>query len=234
MWKMQTSGTLNTSGDASIYIVDLWTTSTSTIESLNAAGRLVVCAFSAGIWEQSNPDALSFFQTDKGNLLEGRWDAKWIDPRASNNRRLMGERMNLAVSKGCGAVLPSDVENYAQPNTGLNLTATDQIDYNRFLASAAYERQLGIGLRNDVTQLAPLADYFDFAVNERCNELNRCTGYSAFTSRSKAVFNIEYAPSYVNNLNGARDTMCAASTALGLSTQVLPIALDGSFRIPCP
>jgi len=140
--------------------------------------------------------------------------------------------MDLATTKGCDGIDPDNVDGYANA-TGLPLTAATQVDYNLWLATQAHARGLAVSLKNDVDQLSQLADSHDFAVNEQCHEYAECAGYSAFIALGKPVFNIEYASMYVNNTAGARTAMCAESAAMGMSTQVLALALDGSLRISC-
>jgi Glycoside-hydrolase family GH114 len=70
-------------------------------------------------------------------------------------------------------------------NPGVPLTATTQLDHNRFLAAEAQARGMAVGLKNDTDQIAALQPYFDFAVNEQCHEFDNgheCDGYSAFTT----------------------------------------------------
>ena len=67
------------------------------------------------------------------------------------------------------------MDGYANAN-GLGLTAADQLNYNRFLASAAHARGLSVGLKNDIDQIDALVDpttvggtdFFDWALNEQC------------------------------------------------------------------
>jgi hypothetical protein len=191
-----------------------------------------VCYFSAGSFENWRPDAGKFTTADKGANLDGWPGERWLDIRSANVRQIMSARLDLAKAKGCDGVESDNIDGYTNA-TGLPLQAGDQLDYNRFLADQAHARGLAIGLKNDVDQLAQLEPYFDFAVNEQCNEYAECGGYSVFIARGKPVFNAEYKSSYVNNSNGARDALCAASKARGLRTLVLPLSLNGSFRQSC-
>jgi hypothetical protein len=231
-WQWQLSGTLNTSYNVDVYDVDLVDTSAVTIAQLKSAGRRVVCYFSAGSFENWRPDAGKFTTADKGANLDGWPGERWLDIRSANVRQIMSARLDLAKAKGCDGVESDNIDGYTNA-TGLPLQAGDQLDYNRFLADQAHARGLAIGLKNDVDQLAQLEPYFDFAVNEQCNEYAECGGYSVFIARGKPVFNAEYKSSYVNNSNGARDALCAASKARGLRTLVLPLSLNGSFRQSC-
>jgi hypothetical protein len=50
-----------------------------------------------------------------------------------------------------------------------------------------------VALKNDVEQLADLAAYFDYAVNEQCQQYNECGGYTTyFINQGKPVWQVEY------------------------------------------
>jgi len=98
----------------------------------------------------------------------------------------------MAASKGCDAVEMDDVDSY-QNNPGFPLTAADQLDFNKFLATTAHSYDLGIALKNDVDQVSSLAQYFDFAINEQCFQYDECDAYSSgFIAQGKAVLGVEY------------------------------------------
>ena len=217
---------------ATIYDIDLFDVSDTQIAALKQQGRKVICYFSAGSSENWRTDFGKFVAADKGRSLDGWAGEKWLDTRSANVRAIMAARMDLAVKKGCDGVDPDNVDGYSNA-TGFPLSANSQLDYNRFLASAAHARGLVVGLKNDVGQLNALASDFDFAVNEQCNEYSECAGYSSFVALGKPVLNIEYKRAYQKNTNGAFNKMCAATNAAGLYSVVMPLALDGSFVKRC-
>ncbi|WP_374317826.1 endo alpha-1,4 polygalactosaminidase [Aquabacterium sp.] len=231
-WTIQLTGTLNTSYDVKVYDVDLFDTTQATITALHNAGRVVVCYFSAGSAEEWRDDYSNFAPADKGNGLDGWAGEYWLDTRSDNVRSIMVTRMKLAQSKGCDAVDPDNVDGYTN-TTGFALTAATQLDYNTYLAQQAHALGLKVGLKNDVDQLSSLACTFDFAINEQCNYYSECSGYSAFTSLNKPVFNIEYDSAYQNNTSGARDALCTASKAANIRTLVLGMNLDDSYHFSC-
>ncbi len=232
-WQLQpgASGEISTSYDVEIYDVDLFDVSDELIGELHAAGRKVICYFSAGSYESFRDDAGSFDPSDMGSTLDGFADERWLDIRSANVARVMLARLDLAVRRGCDGVEPDNVDGYAN-DSGFSLTATDQLAFNRFIANAAHERDLSVGLKNDLDQIAELVDYFDFSVNEQCHEFSECDALQPFIDAGKPVFNAEYASEFVNN-TAAREEVCAATRALGLHTLVLPLDLDDSFRISC-
>jgi hypothetical protein len=231
-WQWQLTGKLNLTYNVKVYDVDLFDTPASTITALHNAGRKVVCYFSAGSRENWRPDSSKFLASDLGSYLDGWAGERWLKITSTNVRNIMKARLDLAAAKGCDGVEPDNVDGYTNDN-GLGLTAAQQLDYNRFIATNAHMRNLAVGLKNDVDQISQLASYFDFAVNEQCHQYSECGDYSYFTKAMKPVFNAEYARKYKNNTNDARTKLCASSRANYLQTLILPIDLDGSFRISC-
>lgn len=230
-WQWQLHGSVNTSYVVAVYDVDLFDTPQATIDSLKAAGRRVVCYFSAGSSEDWRSDFARFDAADMGNPLDGWPGERWLDTRSANVRAIMQARLDLAVSKRCDGVEPDNMDGYAnQP--GLALSADTQLDYNRFIADQARARGLAVGLKNDVDQLVALEPAFDFAVNEQCHQYSECDGYAVFTANAKPVFNAEYASTWAND-PAARARLCASARAAGLRTLVLAEALDDSLRFSC-
>ncbi len=75
----------------------------------------------------------------------------------------MKQRIDRAVAKGFDGVEPDNVDGYVN-DTGFPLTAQDQLAFNGFLAREAHARNLAIGLKNDVNQLAVLEPLFDLSL----------------------------------------------------------------------
>lgn len=230
-WQWQLTGTLNTTYDVKVYDIDLVDTPAATIAALHTSGKKVLCYFSAGSSENWRADFASFAAADMGNALDGWAGERWLDTRSGDVRAIMQKRLDLAKSKGCDGVEPDNVDGYSN-STGFALTATSQLDYNRFLATEAHARGLAIALKNNVGQVGDLAGNFDLAVNEQCHQYQECGAYAAFISAGKPVFNAEYAKSY-QTAGSARDALCLDAKKLGLRTLVLPLALDGSARFSC-
>lgn len=197
-WQIQFSGTLNetvldgVANSKKMIDIDLYDTPATTVARLKAKGISVVCYFSAGSAEDWRPDYNTFPASVLGADLDGWPGEKYVDVRKLDVlKTIMGKRMDLAVSKGCAAVDPDNVDSYTNPS-GFPLTAADQLAYNRMLATEAHNRMLGIGLKNDVSQISDLVSVFDFAINEQCYDYNECSAYSAFVKQNKAVFGLEY------------------------------------------
>ena len=227
-WQWQLQGELNTSYDVDMYDIDLFDATAAQIAELHQANRIVVCYFSAGSFEAWRTDAASFTSTTIGETLDGWEDERWLDVRDPSVRTAMIARLDLAADKGCDGVEPDNVT--AKDNdSGFEITATDQLDFNRFLAQAARERGLLIGLKNDLDQIRELVDHFDFAVNEECHQYDECDAYGPFLDAGKPVFNAEYDQAFVTDPT----KVCEPAAELGMSTLILSIELDDSLRIVC-
>ena len=224
-WQWQLTGDLNLSYDVDIYDIDLFDTPKETIAELHNANRKVICYFSAGSYENWRPDKNQFPESAIGNILDGWEDEKWLDIRNSTVREIMKSRLNLAVEKGCDGVEADNVDGFAN-NSGFDLTFENQLDFNIFLANEAHKRNLSIGLKNDLEQINQLVEYFDFAINEQCNQYSECDLLLPFIQAGKPVFNAEY------NLS-SQEEICKNAKNMQFQTLILPLNLDGSFRIEC-
>lgn len=230
-WQWQLDGALNTSYPVELYDIDLFETSSDTIDALHADGKKVICYFSAGSYENWRPDAGDFQAEELGDSLDGWAGERWLDIRSDNVRAIMQARLELAQSKGCDGVEPDNVDGYAN-DTGFALTTTDQVEYNAFIANAAHELSLAVALKNDVEQVSVLVDYFDFAVNEECMTYDECDTLAPFISNGKPVLHVEYDSRHVTN-DSAFQALCSNTQAREFSTLVLPLELDDSFRKSC-
>jgi len=228
-WYWQLQGTPPTPPfDLDVYDLDLFETEPETVAAIHDAGRLLICYFSAGSYESWRPDVDGFTDDDLGATLDGFEDERWLDIGSESVRSVMLARLDLAVELGCDGVEPDNVTAYVN-DTGFDLTSADQLDFNRFLAAAAHDRGLLVGLKNDLDQIPELVGVFDFAVNEQCHEYDECELNAPFLAAGKPVFNAEYADDFVDDPT----LICDRAVALGLRTLILPIDLDGSFRISC-
>ncbi|MBW2735239.1 MAG: endo alpha-1,4 polygalactosaminidase [Deltaproteobacteria bacterium] len=205
-----------------MFDIDLFDNSSETIAQLKAMGRVVICYFSAGSYEDWRADASDIPVAARGLKMSG-WNELWLDVRDAGVREVMVGRLDLAKTKGCDGVEPDNVDGYSN-RTGFPLTFDDQLDYNKFLASAAHQRGLSIALKNDLDQVKDLEPFFDFAINEECLQWNECDMLSPFIAKGKAVFHTEY--------EGDATTVCAKTAPLQLSTLIKRLDLD-AWYIAC-
>ena len=222
-WQWQLTGTVDQSFNVQAYDIDLFDNNASVISSLHSKGRKVICYLSAGTWEDWRPDAGQFPASVKGSG-NGWPGEKWLDIRQINTLGpIMEARMDLAVQRGCDAIEPDNIDGYAN-SSGFPLTGNDQLAYNRFLADAAHQRGLSIGLKNDLDQVPSLVNDFDWALNEQCNQYNECNMLVPFINAGKAVFNAEY--------SGDTATFCPKMNNMKISSIKKGLNLDAPMT-PC-
>ncbi len=225
-WQWQLSGTIDTSVDVAMFDIDLFDTSQATIDGLHAAGRIVVCYFSAGSREDWRPDAAEFAPSDVGNALDGWPGEHWLDTRSDNVRAIMKARLDLALSKGCDGVEPDNVDAYDN-DPGFPLSADTQREFNRFLAAEAHARSLSVGLKNALALVDDLLPDFDWALNEECFCYDECAALKPFIDAGKAVFHVEYP------LECDTTALCGDPSVAGFSTLKKNLELD-AWRETCP
>lgn len=221
-WHLQLDGTLQTP-DRQVYDIDLYDTPTSTITTLKAQGRIVICYFSAGTWEDWREDASQYPDAAKGKALDDWAGERWLDIRRQDVRNLLAKRLDLAVSKGCDGVDPDNVDGYSNDN-GLNLTQGEQLSFARWMAKHAHLRNLSVGLKNAIELLPYVADDYDFAVNESCYQYKECDVYKTLRSQGKPVFIAEY--------RSYNASMCAQAAASGYNLQFFKTSLKAVGE-PC-
>ncbi len=230
-WQWQLQGTIDTSHVVDIYDIDLFNSTAELIQQLQNSGMKVICYFSAGSYEDFREDASDFKPSELGNMLDGWPDERWLDIRSDNVRDIMKKRLDFAITQGCDGVEPDNMDGYLN-NPGFDFNAQDQLAYNRFIANEAHQRNLSVGLKNDLDQILQLVEYYDFAVNEQCFEYDECNLLVPFINAGKAVLNAEYLALYRTDMT-VRGNLCADALTLQVSSLILPLDLDGSFRDSC-
>jgi uncharacterized protein (TIGR03437 family) len=223
-WQWQLSGKLDTTVNAAMYDIDLFTNNASIVSSLHSQGKRVVCYVSAGSWENFRPDASSFPESVKGLPLDGYPDERWLDIR---NLDVLGPilsaRLDMCKAKGFDAVEPDNVDGFSN-NSGFPLTYADQIRFNTWIANAAHARGLSVGLKNDLDQAKDLQPMFDWALNEQCFEYGECNKLNPFSIAGKAVFHVEY------NLDTS--AFCPQANVMNFNSMLKHDTLD-SYRVAC-
>jgi len=224
-WQWQLSGTIDTSVDVAMYDIDLFDAPDAVLAELHDRGVKVVCYFSAGSHEDWRPDAADFPADALGEPLDGWAGERWLDVRSDGVRTVMRARLDRAASRGCDGVEPDNVDGYAN-TTGFALTAADQLDYDRFLATEAHARGLSVGLKNDLDQIPDLVADFDWALNEECHVYAECGALDPFIAAGKAVFNAEYGDAAL------ADTVCPDANASNFDALIKRLELD-AWRVAC-
>lgn len=220
-WQWQLSGDINISYDVTMYDIDLFDTSQELIEQLHDDGRIVICYFSAGSYEDWRPDADKFPETIFGNDYDG-WEGEiWLDIRKLDLiQPIMLARLELAVEKDCDGVEPDNIASY-DTDTGFDISIDEQITYNIWLAETAHELGLSIGLKNGAEMVEDLLAYYDWALVEECFFYDFCEDFVPFIDAGKAVFVAEYTE------NGmSPDEYCEDALELQFSTLTKMLDLD--------
>lgn len=94
--------------DAPVWDIDLFDNPASTIKILKAAGKIVICYFSAGTGEDWREDYREFPAADMGKILPAWPNEKWIRIGSQSIRNIMAKRIKLAAEKGCDAIDPDN------------------------------------------------------------------------------------------------------------------------------
>lgn len=223
-WQVQYNGELDLDIDVSVFNLDLFDTTPDQIKALHRRRVFVICYFNAGAYEDWRPDAEEFPSQVLGKKLAGWPGERWLDIRRMDTlSRILELRLDLAVQKGCDGVDPDNINGYTN-DTGFPLSAEDQLAYNRWLADAAHQRGLAIGLKNDHEQAAELVDDFDWIVNEECFTYQECHLLQPFVQAGKPVFVIEY--------DATPEEVCPQANRLGYYLLIKNLALD-AFRVDC-
>ncbi|PSK54150.1 Vacuolar transporter chaperone 1 [Elsinoe australis] len=220
--------------DAQAYDLDLFETEVTAIQALHAAGKKVICYFSAGSYEPSRPDSSQFQSGDLGSVMDGWPDEKWLNTKTQNVRNIMSARIALAAQKGCDAIDPDNVDGYGNDN-GVGLTQADAVDFVSWMADQAANAGVAIGLKNAGDIIPQVMSKVHFSVNEQCHAYGECATYQPFIENSKPVFNIEYPGSVTGNAKIAAGSSCnsASSNSHGFSTILKNMDLDTSVEV-CP
>jgi hypothetical protein len=222
-WQLQRSGNLNLAVQADVFELDVYTTPASVLRRLHAAGRRGICRVNAGAHEDGRPDAARIPPALRG-APTGRQHERWLDIRRWDVLQpVLADRFKLCQIKGFDAIAVDNVDGYTHPS-GFPLTAADQLRFNRQLAGLAHERDLAIGLRNDIDQVRELEPDFDFAINEECFRHGECNRLRPFVIAGKMVFHVEY--------EVPPSAFCGTTRALGFASMRKRPALD-AWRQTC-
>lgn len=237
-WDWQLSTPVDYSADYDVYMVDMEFNSAETIQAIKTAGgriaraadyRRVVCYVNVGALEDFRGDAERFPASVLGEAYSGFPRERWLDIRQLDViGPLMLARFKQAQAKGCDGVEPDNMDGYdttAHESTGFPLSYEDQLRYNLWIADEVHALGMAVGVKNNINQVAELADVYDFALSEECATYDECDFFDAFIERDKAVFLTEYA------LTTAE--FCPVAQAHQFSAIRKTEALDSSYREDC-
>ncbi len=228
-FQVQLTGNLDTTVVAPIYVIDLFDNDAATVQALQAAGRRVICYFSAGSSEDWREDFGAFKAADMGRGLDDWPGERWLDTRTANVRQIMSKRLARAKAMGCDGVDPDNVDGYTN-NTGIAMVKADAIAYINYLADAAHAQGLALGLKNGGDFAANVLAKVDWEINEQCGVYNECDDLQIFIAAGKPVFHLEY-PEFFNA--AALNKNCNLPNTQGFSTLLKTRTLDAT-GVACP
>lgn len=218
---IQYTGKIDLNQPVDVYNLDGDGTSAEEVAQLADRGVASVCYFNAGAYEDWRSDKGAFPEAVIGKEMDGWAGERWLDIRAVDVLLpIMAARMDTCKEKGFVGVDPDNTDGFIQ-DSGFDISAQDQIAYQRALAREAHARGLAIGLKNDPDQLPELAEDVDFAVNEECVKYEECDKYTDFLNSGKPVFHIEY--------KGTPDMVCPGRP-VGMSTVIKDLKLGAASR----
>jgi len=211
-----------------VYDIDGFDNPASTVTTMHSQGKIVICYIDVGTYEPGRSDDNLIPTADQGSGVQGWPGEKWLNiADISGLTPVVQDRMNLCKSKGFDAIEPDNIDGYTN-STGFPLTANQQLAYNEFLATTAHNLGLSIGLKNDTDQTTQLQPYFDWALDEECNNYSECNTMAPFTSAGKAVFNAEYTDD-----GETTSKFCAADATAHINGVLFSINLDDSTFQAC-
>ncbi len=156
-------------------------------------------------------------------LTGGRASAGWTFADWTSSSPIIRDRLDRCDAKGFDGVEFDNVEGY-QNETGFDLSRADQLAFNRWLADAAHQRGLSVGLKNALGIAEQLEPKFDFAIVEQCFYYRECGLTAPFTEAGKSVLVVEYELS--------RAQFCDRAASLGVTAMRKHLSLD-AWRRPC-
>jgi hypothetical protein len=225
-WHWQLQGELKNLPDVDIYDVDLFDTPIKTFQEIKkkSKDKKIICYFSAGTHEDWRKDLKDYPVKSLGKPLPDWKGERWFNPALKETRQVILNRLDLAKKKGCDAVEPDNIDAYAN-KTGLKISKSMQLEFNRFIASEAHKRGLSIGLKNVSDLAASLVNDFDWALVESCYLYQECDEFESFVRAGKAVFIAEYSE--------LKSQFCDDARKKKFSLQFFKKDLGGTGT-PCP
>ena len=223
-WQVQFSGEIETQVDTDVFDLDAFETDASIVEALHDDGRRVICYVNAGAWENWRPDADRYPAAVKGKRLDGWPGERWLDIRRLDVLKpVIRDRLEVCRAKGFDGVEFDNVDGYSN-DTGFALRRADQLRFNRWLASAAHDQGLAVGLKNTLSLADELASAFDFLLLEQCFQYRECELARPFIDAGKPVVDIEYSLD--------RPRFCDKAAELGIFAMRKRLALN-AWRRTC-
>ena len=190
-WQWQIGGgTLDTSMAVQVFDID-WEQEASAVQSLQAAGKKVICYVSVGSWEDWRPDAAQFPSAVIGKDYPGWPGEKFVDIRAQALRDIMAKRLDVCLQKGFDAVEPDNMDVF-EASSGFPLTRADGVNYALWLAEQSHQRGMAIVQKNASSIVRDIRPSYDGALTEDCYDGDWCADMQPYLDNNQPVFACEY------------------------------------------
>lgn len=189
------------------------------VDELHNRGVKVICYFSGGTIEKYRSDyedyvAVEGLVRNKYSKWPNEW---WLDYRVPGIKPLIEKRMKLAIDHKCDAIDIDNLDGHLDKENKKTwddpLTEEDALTFTKWLADLAHSYGLSVGLKNCLTIINAVEDYYDFAINESCIRYNECYYYKDFLAKGKPVLGITYdsveenTEAFCRNLDGLPITL---------------------------
>jgi hypothetical protein len=221
----QLTGTVDTSTDADLFVIDLFETSPGQIQALHLRGRSVIAFISAGSYEPWRPDVDALPAQAIGKPLAGYPSEAWLDVSHASVRQMMEGRLALAARMGFDGVLLVSLDAYLA-DSGHALSETEQLEYNVWLAGQAALAGLAAGISSDWRHAAQLAPHYAFAIHLNCLTNQRCSELGPYRALGRPVFDLE-------TDTEQRAALCATAGGMELPVTFKRESFDAWFSV-CP
>lgn len=197
-FQWQLTGDLILSVDTAVFDLDMFEADAATIGLLRDRGVYVICYVSVGTVEDWRPDAGAFPPAIVGEEYDGWPGESWLDIRDRQFLpAILEARLDMAAAKGCQGIEPDNLDGY-ESGSGFPMDAADAMTFLRWLADAAHDRGLTIGLKNMPEFAADLAGTFDWVLTEDCAIEGWCGAFEPFLASGKPVFHVLYTDTEVD------------------------------------
>lgn len=191
-WDWQLTEPFDLSVDVKVIDLDPDSVSRADIRALKARGVKTICYVSVGTVENYRDDAGRFPESVMGEVYDDWPNERYLDVRQRDVLLpLMRARFDACKAKGFDAIEPDNMDLF-ENDTGLDISAQDQVNY--IVALARYARSIGleIGQKNAPELIGVLEPYFDFIILESCFYYDFCEDAEAYLRAGKDVLATEY------------------------------------------
>lgn len=175
-----------------VLALDLDETSAGDVALVRASGTHAACLFSAGTLPANSTARTGLSSLVVGRPVTIRNDRFWLDVRDVNLvAPYVEQKLRECRDKGFEAAIPLDLEAYMY-RSGFAIGRRQQVEFSRYVAQAAHSYGLLAGLWNTRSQLAELAEDYDFSVMIGCFDEGWCADTAPFKALKKPIFLIQY------------------------------------------